>query len=158
GCCPKCKAGGHGLYIPIESRLRDIAEENNLAMLEYDLFYDGASTFNQSLWTLVMSINGYIPKLLVMPWAGYGHPPNSMLGRFVNEIKGLHNAGGVLVRGERVPLVPRVCIADSPARADIRGAATHRGYFGCPYCLNPGRNIGPVGHTKMVFPNGQFPL
>ncbi|XP_052890163.1 uncharacterized protein LOC128298448 [Anopheles moucheti] len=72
----------------------------------------------------------------------------------INELNGLLR-NGMLLNGKHITVKVRAIVADTPARAFVKGVAGHTGYWSCQKCTVRG-TYNRQGHT-MVFPYERAP-
>lgn len=122
-------------------------------------------------WSILMSIHEkpQAPVMTVAIYHGDTKPKNleEYLGPMVRELNSL-TANGLMVNKKHLAVKLRAIIADTPARALIKGVKGHGGYNGCQKCtvrgvyskethrmIYPGTNA--VHRTDYDFRNGTYP-
>ncbi|XP_061501497.1 uncharacterized protein LOC133391394 [Anopheles gambiae] len=109
---------------------------------------------NMQFWPILFKIEE-LPQAPVMAAAifcGFQKPNNieEFLRPAVDELN-LLMANGIIIHGKKVVVKMRAIVADTPARAFIKGVKGHTGYNACLKCTVEG-NHSEAGHT-IVYAN-----
>lgn len=127
---------------------------------------DGSPAFKSakySIWPVQLIVNELPPRMrwtsVIVPLLWYGNtPPNMMLllQAFATQMSKLAESGVQWSAGN-IHITSRVfCIssvADSPAKAAMQNMLQFNGYYGCGWCLHPGKAIeGTVKYPLLTEP------
>ncbi|XP_061500456.1 uncharacterized protein LOC133391311 [Anopheles gambiae] len=142
--------------------------------MKLDFSMDGLPLHKSGLtqfWPILMRVHG-MPKTPVMVVAIYCGEckPDSVeeyLREFVTEFNELQ-IKGLFINGKKIKVLPRAIIADSPARAFLKGVVCFNAAEGCLKCLNIAKKdpdtkrmyfegIGATKRTDTLFKGGAYP-
>uniref|UniRef100_A0ABD2X1T5 DUF4218 domain-containing protein n=1 Tax=Trichogramma kaykai TaxID=54128 RepID=A0ABD2X1T5_9HYME len=160
-------AGGEYLHLGIENTVIIILESTPLNLIPselwMDFFTDEASLDKASvhrIWPIeirIANIDRCKPEPVGI-WKGDIKPtdPVALMKPFVGDFLSVVNSGGIVYDNALIPLKIRCFIADSPARAFIKGHLGHNSTFPCCKCYVQGEYI----HSSrvMVFKGVDHPL
>lgn len=148
-------AGGQLWYQGIENCLRQFfgdivpSEDSlwiNISMDGLPLHNSGAMQF----WPILMQLYAVsdAPIMVIGIFSGTSKPENAedYLRPLVSELNNITDSG-IIINGRRISVALRAIIADSPARAFIKGVAYHNGIHACLKCKIMGRSY----QRRMIF-------
>ncbi|XP_049294362.1 uncharacterized protein LOC125769615 isoform X1 [Anopheles funestus] len=115
---------------------------------------DGLPIFKsskQQFWPILVNIHGMpeVPVMVAAIYCGSSKPASieHFLRPFVDELNFLMK-NGLLIKNRKVAIQIRAIIADSPARAYIKGVANYNARHGCLKCITEGRSM----RRRVTFP------
>ncbi|XP_067214425.1 uncharacterized protein [Linepithema humile] len=136
-----------GEYVHIGFEVSIIAKLSNMhshaipLSLEIDISTDGAQLHRNGkiqIWPIqfrIYNITDNSPGIVGI-YKGYKKPnnPNIFFKYFIEEIKKISNARGIVYRNKLIPIIYRSFIADAPARAFILNHKAHNAKYPCSKC------------------------
>ncbi|EDO64205.2 AGAP002950-PA [Anopheles gambiae str. PEST] len=138
--------GGQYWYYGVQKCLTNKLSNTSLnsdTTLLLNVSIDGLPIFksnNLQFWPILINIHNMpeIPVMIVSIYSGTKKPSiEYFLKQFIEEIN-LLTSNGVQINDVRVDVVVRAIIADSPARAFIKGVANFNSFDGCLKCTTKG--------------------
>ncbi|XP_049297352.1 uncharacterized protein LOC125771117 [Anopheles funestus] len=124
------------------------------ATLLINVSIDGLPIFKRSrqqFWPILINIHGKseLPVMIVAIYYGMKKPASieHFLRPFVDELNFLMK-NGVFIKNKKITIQLRAIIADSSARAYIKGVANYNSKHGCLKCITVGESM----HKTITFP------
>ncbi|CAF1044042.1 unnamed protein product, partial [Brachionus calyciflorus] len=144
------------------------SEPNILNILVYTDGIQIAKSIIKQFWPVIIGIcelplkirDSIKNKLVIGVWHGKLKPKSDILFQFLKDEIEKINENGIFIKkdGKNTSYKIQVygIICDSPAKSLVMNTTHFNGYFGCPYCLNP----GSYNHLyrKMTFSQKDFEL
>lgn len=138
-------------------------ENQNTHFITLTFSTDGAAIFKatkeKSVWPLQFIVNEinlenrFKRENVFCSAVSYGKTPDMRIffKPFVNEINAINSSGGLSFKsnsGEMITVMiqPMIFTGDILAKQDVLNKASFHGYFGCSYCLHPGKLVN--GHVR----------
>uniref|UniRef100_A0AAG5DCT9 Transposase domain-containing protein n=1 Tax=Anopheles atroparvus TaxID=41427 RepID=A0AAG5DCT9_ANOAO len=144
--------GGKFWYNGIQKCLVDNLRDSLPTMLSLNISIDGLPLYNNSteqFWPILLNIHEMpqIAPMTVAIFCGLKKPDDveHFLRPFVQEMNYL-SENGLMLNDRCVPVKLRAIIADSPARAFVKGVVNFNGQHGCIKCTTVGV-YNREGHT-----------
>ncbi|XP_049293069.1 uncharacterized protein LOC125768857 [Anopheles funestus] len=142
--------GSQYWYHGIKQRLLDHLSDINLhscCKLLLNVSIDGLPIFRSSnlqFWPILINVHNIpdVPVMTVAVYSGSTKPGNieQFLQPFVDEMNFL-TKNGIIINSRKFNVELRAIIADSPARAYIKGVAGFNARHGCLKCTTVGRSL-----------------
>ncbi|XP_035890660.1 uncharacterized protein LOC118513892 [Anopheles stephensi] len=154
-------AGGQLWYQGIETALQNYFSNTKptIDRLEINLSMDGIPVYNNGptqLWPILMQLHNIsgTPVLVIGVFCGSSKPNNceDYLRPLVTELNQLLESG-FKIGGKQYHVNLRLIVADSPARAFIKGAAYFNAIHGCMKCKCVGVHVKDA--RKVIFENSE---
>uniref|UniRef100_A0A182VSD7 Uncharacterized protein n=1 Tax=Anopheles minimus TaxID=112268 RepID=A0A182VSD7_9DIPT len=146
----------HGIQKCISNELSHVNLATDATLL-INVSIDGLPIFKSSnlqFWPILINIHEMpdIPVMVVAIYSGPSKPASirHFLRPFVDELNFLMK-NGVFVNNKQLDIKIRAIIADSPARAFIKGVISFNALNGCLKCTSEGKSIrGRVAYCECI--------
>ena len=145
--------------------IKSLPEEHKKSYASFIFNSDGSPVFKSSkfsIWPIQVNLNEVPPSvrskkpLTFGLWFGHDKPNmNIFLKPFIQNINKLSNVGvrcKINNEEKNIHIYAICCCVDTIARAPMQGLMQFNGYFGCNWCLHPGKLVGHGRKIAVKYP------
>lgn len=154
-----------GFKCTLTKKLESLPDDMLPEVVEIDFSTDGAKVHQNGtdqFWPIQYRIYNIADKrpMIAGVFKGKHKPSNpfNFFDQFVEEIMGIREEGGILIRNRQLPLIIRCFIADAPARAFVLNHYGHTAPNACSKCKVEGYRCEEPGFRgTMIFKGTRHP-